>query len=67
MSALPRGNYNMEYRDGTTAGAWKPIGTAPVYPGSVSLGLQVWSGLSLFTGPVKVTLSGFAISKGVCA
>ena len=61
------GNYNMEYRDGTTAGAWKPIGTAPVYPGSVSLGLQVWSGLSLFTGPVKVTLSGFAISKGVCA
>ena len=61
------GKYNMEYRDGTTAGAWKPIGTAPVYPGSVSLGLQVWAGNALFHGPVKVTLSGFAISKGVCA
>jgi hypothetical protein len=61
------GKYTMEYRDATTAGAWKPINTAPLYPGSVSLGLQVWSGLSLFTGPVKVTLSGFAILKGVCA
>ena len=52
---------------GRRRATWKLIGTAPVYPGSVSLGLQVWSGLSLFTGPVKVTLSGFAISKGVCA
>ena len=41
-------------------GAWKPIGTAPVYPGSVSIGLQVWAGHALFHGPVKVTLSGFA-------
>ena len=57
----------MEYRDATTAGTWKPIGTAPVYPGSVSLGLQVWAGHALFHGPVQVTLSGFAISKGVCA
>jgi hypothetical protein len=61
------GKYNMEYRDGTTAGVWRPIGTAPVYPGSVSLGLQVWASNALFHGPVKVTLSGFAISKGVCA
>ena len=59
--------YRAEYRDATTGSTWKLIGTTPVYPGSVSLGLQVWAGHALFHGPVQVTLSGFAISKGVCA
>ena len=54
-------------RDASTANKYVQLGTSPAYSGPVSLGLQVWSGIPLFNGPIQATFSGFGISKGTCS
>lgn len=67
------GMITSKYRDATTAGHFVTItdplnnpAIAPDYEARVSLGLQVWSGLPVFTGPAKVTLTKFRITRGHC-
>jgi hypothetical protein len=61
------------YRDATTGGHFATItdalnnpAIAPDYGARVSLGLQVWSGLPVYAGPAKVTLTKFRITSGRC-
>ncbi len=54
------------YRDSTTAGKWKKLGTTLGYPGSVTLGLQIWGDQTKLPGPVTATFSKFTLTKGLC-
>ncbi len=67
------GTITSQYRDATTGGHFATITDAlanpaisPDYGARVSLGLQVWSGLPVFAGPAKVTLTKFRITSGHC-
>ena len=61
------------YRDATTGGQFVTIADplnnpaiAPDFRARVSLGLQVWSGLPVYAGPARVTLTNFRITSGNC-
>jgi hypothetical protein len=67
------GMITSKYRDASTGGQFVTItdslnnpAIAPDYGARVSLGLQVWSGLPVFTGPANVTLTKFRITSGHC-
>jgi hypothetical protein len=60
------GTITSMYRDATTGGSFVTLAVAPDYGARVSLGLQVWSGLPVYAGPAKVTLTRFRITSGHC-
>ncbi len=54
------------YKDATTGGTFVKIASAPDYSGAVTLGLQAWSGLGVFSGPVGASFSSFTVRTGSC-